>query len=187
MTVFFKSHQLLSHQLLSRHLLSVFVLFGLVSLGACTTSSPSNDQIIEAQPIRAQLPDDIDDGSNNRFLTSINRSTLPKGTCGMVLWTLDANRPIPVLQYSQAENGELRLNNIPYELIRIDAQGDGAFGIFKNQTFAAGADIRVHVDLSFGQGFDGGTYLERGVIKVEQPDNLTLITPVAGIAGCRSK
>ncbi len=141
----------------------------------------------DAQPVRAQLPDATLNLPKAPNLTAIADPNLPRGDCGMVLWTLDVNRPIPVLRYVTGRNGDFNIDNVPHELVRLSVGGDSAFGIFPVQTFAAGTDIRVEVELQFGQGFDGGTYLERGVVTVNKPDAPSLVLPVAGLAGCRAK
>jgi hypothetical protein len=38
----------------------------------------------------------------------------------------------------------------------------------------------------FSLGFDGGVYLERGLIVVEALDGWRTVAPSAGLAGCRS-
>jgi len=159
----------------------------IVSLTACTTFGEKQSKITGVETVPAQVSSSAIKGSSTVALTSLADSSLPRGACGMVLWTLDANRPIPVLRYVAGDTGEFRLNRIPYELIRVNVGGNASFGIFPIQSFAAGANIEVSVELQFGQGFDGGTYLERGVISIEQPDSPTLVTPIAGIAGCRAK
>ncbi len=173
-----------------KDLLSIRVaLCGLVGvfLTACAHTQPFVKDAIPATPIPAKLPESSLTQSSALKLTGLPDSNLPRGSCGMVLWTLDARRPVPILRYVAGESGEFRLSGVPYELLRLNVGGDSAFGIFPVQSFAAGTDIRVDVELQFGQGFDGGTYLERGVISVAKPDFPTLITPVAGIAGCRSQ
>ncbi len=159
----------------------------LLLLGACETG-PKSSGLVDAEPelVRAEI-DQATSAQNNRFaLTGLASSLLPGGTCGMVLWTLDANRPVPVLRYVAGKAGEFRINGVPHELIQVDSSGQSEFGVSSDQRYAAGKDITVNVEIVFGQGFDGGTYIERGVIRVDKPDLGTLVTPVAGLAGCRS-
>jgi len=159
----------------------------LLLLGACETGSKPKG-LVAAEPdlVRAEIDQAVAAQSDRFALTALPSSLLPGGTCGMVLWTLDANKPVPVLRYVAGKAGEFRINGVPHELIQVDSSGQAEFGVFSDQRYAAGKDISVNVDIVFGQGFDGGTYIERGVIRVDKPDLGTLVTPVAGLAGCRS-
>lgn len=155
-------------------------------LGACTSNGAGGEDSVSAPAVvPAIIPPGVFTGSDTIMLTSLGESNLPHGSCGMVLWTLDANRPVPVLRYVVGDKGEFHLNRVPHELIRTNVGGNDLFGIFPRQSFVAGNDIKIGVELQFGQGFDGGTYLKRGVIILERPEGPTLVTPVAGIAGCR--
>lgn len=166
-------------------------LLWLISLGgiaACSTTGQKAQQAEPLETIRAELPtDSANNGDDAVFLTNLGVSNLPNGKCGMVLWTIDESRPIPVLRYVAGETGVVRFNQQPYELIRLTLDGQGAYGVFQEQSFAAGQDIRISVSIEFGQAFDGGTFLDRGIIRVERPDTATLVTPIAGLAGCRAK
>ena len=158
---------------------------GIAMLAACQSTPETIEDTTSTPLIRAEVPVDANKDDSSFFLTPLDTSMLPKGRCGMVLWTLDANRPVPVLRYLSGENGEFRLDSVPYELVRIEASGSGAYGVFEEQVFAAGKDIRVYVTLSLAQGFENGNYLEEGLIRVVKPESPELVTPVAGIAGCR--
>jgi hypothetical protein len=46
--------------------------------------------------------------------------------------------------------------------------------------------MEVSVDARFSVGFDGGVYLERGLITVEAADGWRTVIPSAGLAGCRA-
>jgi len=158
-------------------------------LAGCTATTSISQQSPSSTPelVRAKVPENNFTKTNMLVLTGLTDSSLPRGKCGMVLWTLDENRPVPVLRYVAENNGEFRLNQIPYELIRVEVGGNSAYGVFPQQVFAAGSDIRVSVNVRFGQGFEGGAYLDGGILKIEKPGQSTLVTPVAGIAGCRAQ
>lgn len=113
-------------------------------------------------------------------------SNLPPKSCGMVLWTLDERAPAPIFRFIADKSAEMVLNGAVVLLERISMEGDAAFSVFERQTFAA-ADgaYRVNVDVRFATGFDGGVYLERGVVAVETRDGWRTVSPAAGIAGCR--
>jgi len=165
---------------------SLSLILGAFLVSACSTGLSDQKNIVPASPVPAEMAGRDPEKPKEFFLTDIGVATLPNNKCGMVLWTLDANRPVPVLRYVSGNNGVISFNRIPFELVRINVSGSGNFGVFETQEFAAGADISVSVDVDFGQGFDGGTYLKRGVIRVERPDEPILLTPVAGLAGCRT-
>lgn len=111
---------------------------------------------------------------------------LPKGGCGMILWTLDVERPIPVFRSIAQKGAEIVVDGSLRQLKLTSADGDAGFGIYENQTFA-GDGLTVTVRVRFGLGFDGGTYLERGLVSIEKPDGWKTVIPAAGISGCRAK
>ena len=128
------------------------------------------------------------DNGDNYVLTRITEPELPKGKCGMILWTLEEDRPAPVFQYLSGETGRLALSGAPVLLTRQGSTGASAFGVSETQNFTdAAGGFNVKVAVNFGLGFDGGTYLERGLITIESADAWRTVTPVAGVAGCRSK
>ena len=156
-------------------------------LWGCATTAPE-PEIVTEQPARVPVDPQAATKAGTQFaMTSITQTTLPDGSCGMVLWTLDASRPIPVLRYVAGKSGEISIDNVTYDLTRVSVGGDIAFGVFPRQSFVGGEGIELGVDLQFGQGFDGGSYIQRGVITLNRPEGPTLVTPVAGIAGCRTR
>lgn len=120
-------------------------------------------------------------------LGALTDSALPKGACGMVLWTLDEQKPAPVFRYLAGKTGEILVNGKPVPLQRMDAQGASAYGVFEDQTFLAENGLKVGVAVRFSLDFDGGSYLERGLITVETAEGWRTVAPSAGLAGCRSK
>lgn len=126
-----------------------------------------------------------DDGSF--ALTQIASAALPAGKCGMILWTLDANSPAPIMRYVSGESALIAVNGAPVDLTLAQTSGGGNYGVFERQVFVGGAGYDAVVDVNFGLGFDGGTYLERGLITVTSTSGWEIVAPAAGIAGCRSK
>lgn len=119
------------------------------------------------------------------LLTALPDSALPKGKCGMILWTLESERPSPVLRYVAGEKAEIAINGAPAALTLEDVSGASGFGVFESQTFTNEAGLSAAVTFRFGLGFDGGSYLERGLISVEADNGWRIVAPAAGIAGCR--
>ncbi len=114
-------------------------------------------------------------------------AALPKGGCGMVLWTLDVERPIPVFRAVSEQGAEIVIEGVLRKLPLTSADGGAGFGVYEDQTFASEDGLKVTVRVRFGLGFDGGAYLERGLVSIEKPDGWKTVIPAAGIAGCRAK
>jgi hypothetical protein len=104
----------------------------------------------------------------------------------MILWTLDAQRPIPVLRATAGKGAEISIKGAGRKLALTGTDGAAAFGVFEEQTFA-GEGLTATVKVAFGLGFDGGAYLERGLISIELADGWKTVVPTAGVAGCRAK
>lgn len=113
-------------------------------------------------------------------------AALPKGSCGMILWTLDVQRPAPVFRAVSQKGAEINIDGGVKKLVLSDADGGAGFGVFETQTFA-GEGLTVTVKVRFGLGFEGGSYLERGLVSIEKSDGWKTVIPAAGIAGCRVK
>lgn len=120
-------------------------------------------------------------------LTALADAALPPGKCGMILWTLDANTPTPIMRYVSGESASIAVNGVPVDLSLAETGGGGNFGVAEKQVFVGGAGYDAVVDVHFGLGFDGGSYLERGLVKVTSSTGWEVVAPAAGIAGCRSK
>ena len=129
--------------------------------------------------------DGVDDGSF--ALTALADAALPPGKCGMILWTLDANEPTRILRYVTGETAQIAVNGLPVTLSLAETSGGSNFGVFERQVFVGGAGFDADVEVNFGLGFDGGTYLERGLISVRSSSGWEIVAPAAGIAGCRKK
>lgn len=120
-------------------------------------------------------------------LGALAQSAIPKGECGMVLWTLDENRPAPIFRYLSGKTADIVLDGAPFKLTRIKTAGAGGFGVFESQNFTGDNGISVSVETRFSLGFDGGSYLERGIVTVQTANGWRTVAPAAGLAGCRSK
>lgn len=119
------------------------------------------------------------------LLTALPDSALPKGKCGMILWTLESDRPMAVLKYIVGEGGEIGLNGALAKIKLEDASGASAFGVSERQIFAGENGFSASVSFQFGLGFNGGSYVERGLIAIEAANGWRLAAPTAGIVGCR--
>lgn len=157
-----------------------FILLGVILLGGCTslTGKPAT--------VKANAQAAVEPNGSDVLLGALENARIPKGSCGMVLWTLDADRPIPVLRFIAGGQAEVAIDGALLTLTLSEASGGSGFGIYEDLKFRAEDDIVVAVAIRFGQGFDGGTYLQQGLITVEKQGGWKSVTPAAGIAGCRS-
>ena len=146
-----------------------------ISLGACVSTGADVPNLTAAS----------DDGSF--ALTRLNEAALPPGKCGMILWTLDANAPTRILRYISGETAQIAVNGVPVTLSLAETAGGSNFGVFERQVFIGGTGYDATVDVNFGLGFDGGVYLERGLVTVRSASGWEIVAPTAGIAGCRQK
>ncbi len=145
------------------------------ALWACSTAGDKT----------AYVPPANDDGSF--ALTGLDEAALPAGKCGMILWTLDANAPTRILRYVSGETAIIAVNGAPVTLSLAETSGGSNYGVFERQVFVGGAGYDASVDIHFGLGFDGGAYLERGLVTVRSASGWEIVAPAAGIAGCRKK
>lgn len=148
------------------------------SLSACASGGKSKDAAVNkgsptlagATVTAGALPD----------------AALPKGGCGMILWTLDIERPVPVFRAVSQEGAEIVIDGVLRQLQLAEADGGSGFGVYESQKFS-GEGVTVSVRVRFGLGFEGGSYLERGLVSIEKADGWKTVIPAAGIAGCRAK
>ncbi len=143
---------------------------------------------LQKQPAvaRAAPASQASDINGNIVLTAIEKPQIDSGECGVLLWTLDADRPAPVLKFIVGHEGEIALEGKAQSLTLVKASGASGFGVYEELEFVGGEGAVVSVSMQFGQGFDGGAYLQRGIITVENAAGWRSVTPAAGIAGCRS-
>ena len=143
-----------------------------------SSSAPAaNEEIKTAVPV---------DENAQVVLAAIPDAKIEQGECGYLLWTLDAERPVPVMKFTAGGEGEIFINQMPEQLSLVSATGASAFGVYEEMEFQSATGSSVSVTMQFGQGFDGGVYLQRGVINMENADGWRSVTPAAGIAGCRA-
>lgn len=113
-------------------------------------------------------------------------SNLPAGKCGMLLWTLDAGKPVMIFRMVVREDAEMIINEVPTRLALASESGNQVFGVARELEYTGQAGMVVRVSVNFGQNFDGGTYLEKGLISLTNSEGWERVNPVAGLAGCRS-
>jgi hypothetical protein len=119
-------------------------------------------------------------------LGALQEAAIPKGECGMILWTLESQRPTAIFRMTVGRGGDLVVNGKKVSLALSEIGGASAVGVFED-TSLAGEGLVVSVKARFGLGFDGGAYLEQGLLTVEDADGWRTVVPAAGVAGCRAK
>ncbi|GJL90728.1 hypothetical protein [Hyphococcus sp.] len=118
-------------------------------------------------------------------LRPLASAELPANECGMVLWTLEGNRPSAVFQFISGKEARVNIAGKPINLTRTDYDGASGYGIFERQVFESKEGVSIEVSARFGLEFSGGAYLEHGLIKVRDAGGWSMVSPTAGVAGCR--
>lgn len=121
------------------------------------------------------------------MLAAIPDAAIPAGECGMILWTLDEQAPRPVFRHIIGKGATAALDGEPSQFDLVDSGGLSRFGISERQVFRRADGLSANVRVEFGLGFDGGSYLERGIITIESAGGWRAVTPTAGLVGCRRK
>lgn len=152
----------------------------MIMSGCLSTTSAVKTTQAEAESINTQLPVE-----EQLLLAAIPEPFVPKGACGMVLWSAEGDRPSPVFRYVSEKTAEVNLNGRLVRLSRTTFNGATGFGVFEAQDFESEDGISASVTVRFAQGFDGGAYLERALITLESSEGWRSVVPAAGLAGCR--
>ncbi len=168
------------------HLQKLSLFLGLSLVSACSTLGfNKSEKTSAATPVQSEEIV-IAANADAQTLGALTDTQLPDRSCGMILWTLDANRPTPVFRFVSGKEAEIVINNEVISFTRIGGRGDSGFGVYQFQEFESDTGLRLEVSSEFGAEFDGGSYLEQGLLKVHAPDGWSIVAPAAGIAGCRS-
>ena len=121
---------------------------------------------------------------------ALTTDNLEPGTCGMLLWALEGTKPQLVFRHTDNGAAQMMIGGEPVRLELIDSGGEQRYGIAARQVFVlaqnAAEATEVRVNAVFGIPFDGGTYVEKGLITLRNSDGWERVTPVAGLAGCRA-
>lgn len=120
-------------------------------------------------------------------LGKLSNASLPAGSCGMLIWMMDGDAPTPVFRYVTGAAGQITVSGKTVELARIETEGASNFGVHEHQKFTSGAGMTVDLRVEFGTPFEGGLWLQNGLVAIESVDGWRTVAPVAGVAGCRAK
>lgn len=154
----------------------LFLLGALVISGCSSTAAKSARSGVVAAPA----------GDGDIIVGALIDPSLPAGGCGMILWTLEENQPAAILRVTSGKGAEMSVNGANVKFAITETSGAAGFGVFENQTLTAEGLI-ASVKVRFGLGFDGGSYLERGLVTIESASGWRTVIPAAGVAGCRTK
>lgn len=146
--------------------------------GACASTTAAGDG--DAAPLDLANTNIATEG-----LRPIGDAKIPAGECGMVLWTLEGARPAAVFQFVSGKAAQVNIAGRPVHLALKDFNGASGFGVFERQRFESADGVVVEVTARFGLEFKDGAYLEQGLIKVSDSAGWSMVSPAAGIAGCR--
>ena len=163
------------------HLIRIAVGALIIILGGCETLSGGKTASVAPEPAGP-----VTLAESDQTLGALQQANIPDKSCGMILWTLEAQRPSAIFRFIVGEAGEVVLGGRTVLLTRVEQSGASGFGVFENQRFQNDEGVEVEIASRFGLGFDGGAYIERGLIKVRDASGWSIVAPAAGIAGCRS-
>ena len=153
----------------------------LTGAAGCAATQGASSGGADAAPVQVG-PASLEEGQT---LGALPEASIPADACGMILWTVSSQRPIPVFRFISGKTAEIQLSGQVVPLSLANVAGDSGFGVFEDQVFQSADGLVVEVNANFSTGFAGGAYLESGVIRMRDAAGWSAVTPAAGIAGCR--
>ncbi|WOI54378.1 hypothetical protein [Parvularcula sp. LCG005] len=160
------------------------LLAGCGALAACASSTPTSGSSPAAsagaaQVARTEAPD----------LGALPTYGIPRGRCGMILYTLSGSKSLPVFRSTDEGRGLVEINGALTELSLVGRGGETRMAVPSSQYFrgqqADGTEVTVAAVTSWGTSFPSGSYVEAGTLTITAADGWSRVLPVAGIAGCR--
>ncbi|MEK7265390.1 MAG: hypothetical protein AAB227_04740 [Pseudomonadota bacterium] len=153
------------------------ILLGALVLAGCASPAAKNAKLgVVGAP----------SGAGDVVIGALPDPSLPAGECGMILWTLEENQPAAIVRLTSGKGAEMSVNGAVVKFAITQTSGAAGFGIFEDQSLAADG-LTATIKVRFGLGFDGGSYLERGLVTIESASGWRTVIPAAGVAGCRTK
>lgn len=160
---------------------TIAILAVLAMTGACaSTGATTANESATATPLDLTSNDVAAQG-----LLPVGDAKIPSSECGMVLWSLEGARPAAVFQFVSGKEAQVNIAGRQVKLTRTDYSGASGFGVFERQRFENGDGLVIDVSARFGMEFSEGAYLEHGLIKLSDSTGWSMVSPAAGIAGCR--
>lgn len=152
-----------------------FALAALLAVTACS-GAQKPAMSVSAAPV----------GGGDMIVGALPDPALKKGECGMILWTLEEQQPAAILKVISDKGADIAINGAALRFAVTETSGAAGFGVFEEQTMAA-PGYTATVRMRFGLGFDGGSYLERGLVTIESETGWRTVIPAVGVAGCLAK
>ncbi|MCK5748940.1 MAG: hypothetical protein KAH44_22185 [Oricola sp.] len=157
---------------------TIFALSAFYLLGACASAGAPKAESAASLDLASA-------GVAAQGLRPIGDAQIPSGECGMVLWTLEGARPAAVFRFISGKQAQANVAGQPVRLVLTEFNGASGYGVFERQRFENESGVVIEVNARFGLEFKDGAYLEQGVIKVSDSAGWSMVSPAAGIAGCR--
>ena len=182
----FEDHRPKSSGWAARVTRSALCALAVATAGACSTTSDVADR---GEPARVAGTGQVfTPGDGEALLFDAHPdAAIPPGKCGLVLWTLDDREPRPVFRHLVGDDADAMLDGARASFALVDAKGASRFGVSEHQVFEDQDGLQAVVRVSFGLGFEGGIYVQEGIITMLAPDGWRTVTPAAGLIGCRRK
>ncbi len=158
----------------------ILSLFSAVCAG-CASKDPGAPETAAAASLAPSSPQ-----SDGAVVAALPESSIPRGACGMVLWTLDEDRPMPIFRYISGKVASMVIGGKERKFALVEASGASSYGVSERQKFVNDSGLSVTVETRFSLGFDGGSYLERGIVSIVTAEGWKTVIPSAGLAGCRA-
>lgn len=158
-------------------------------LSGCVSNSRPPDQI-GRQP-SASFPVRVNAETEAPDLGALGTAyAMPRGRCGMILYTAASGRSVPVFRSLDDATGVMEIDGELVSLDLVASRGEMRAGQGARQTYharsRAAGEVVIDVDAVWGTPFPGGTYVERGLVTLTAGDGWRRVLPVAGIAGCKA-
>lgn len=165
------------------------ILAALVLLAGCaTTGGQDAEQQGQVGPGGPLLADS--EAPDPGVLTSAD---IPKGRCGMILWTRSGASTVPIFRSVDDGQASMVIDGAPVTLTLTGRGGESRLGIPAVQRFAGtlpatnedGGPVEVTVRAVWGLPFPAGAYVQDAALTVQGADGWSRVVPTAGIAGCK--
>ena len=118
------------------------------------------------------------------LLGPIGTQELPRQGCAAYLWSL--SEPRVLVAMAEPARLRLQLDGKPLDLARTGMEGAATLGLAATTRYAAGP-VSATVALTIVERPDvaGGALVPESTLTVERAGQDAVVTPVAGLVGCR--
>jgi hypothetical protein len=153
-----------------------------IGLTGCATGGPD--------PQGPRVPVPMSAETEAPDLGALRTYGVPRGRCGMILYTLAGATPVPIFRSTDDGTAIMEIERQVTPLALVGRGGTTRMAIPSMQYFqghlASGEAITVAAQTEWGQPFQGGSYVRSGTMTVTAANGWSRVVPVAGIAGCKA-